>query len=390
MRKATARPRKTSAQSATPAQTKPKELKPRAEIEKEEGNEHYKRGDYVAAIKSYTRCLGYDAQNAVVLSNRAMAFLKNREFAKAEEDCTLALKVDPAHVKSFLRRGTARNALGKHRLALLDFEKSAELDPKNRQIQSQLASTRELMRAAIKRAPKRTEFQIEVVGIPTPVSNDKSVKLEIIEDDESENKENTFAQRKKVSAKDSKIEAPTHAEDGAKPVEAPSSSQVASANACHRPARAIQLPSLPKKAPTTAYEFTRVWKTFAPKGDADRKAQLLELRARYLRLVHPASLRTIFKNSIESDLLCEIFAAFRQATLAADLPSRADAEFVLLFAQELAQVPRFSMTVMFLSEKEKQDMKWVVDTLRSALGTADGDAQAIGAIAQLKQAYELS
>jgi tetratricopeptide (TPR) repeat protein len=388
VRTAAARPRRASAQSKKPTQPKPSETKSRAEIEKEEGNEHYKQGDYVAAIKSYTRCLGYGAQNAVVLSNRAMAFLKNREFAKAEDDCTLALKVDPAHVKSFLRRGTARNALGKHRLALLDFEKSAELDPKNRQIQSQLASTRDLMRAAIKRVPKRTNFQMEVVG--TPVSKDKSVKLEIIEEDENENKENTLTQRNKVNAKNSKIEASTHAEDGAKTDEAPSMSQVASSNAGHRPTRTIQLPSLPKKAPTTAYEFTRVWKTFSPKGDADRKIQLLELRARYLRLVQPASLRTIFKNSIESDLLCEIFSAFRQATLAADSLSRADAEFVLLFAQELAQVPRFSMTIMFLSEKEKQDMQWVIGKLLSVLGNADGDAQAIGAIAQLKQAYELS
>lgn len=107
--------------AASKAASSPATTKSREELEKEEGNAHYKRGDYVAAIKSYTRCLGYNPQNAVVLSNRAMAYLKNREFANAEDDCKLALKADPTHVKSYSRRGTARNSLGKHRLALLDF-----------------------------------------------------------------------------------------------------------------------------------------------------------------------------------------------------------------------------------------------------------------------------
>lgn len=384
------KPRKVPKHSTKPIQPKPSEAKSRAEIEREEGNEHYKRGDYVAAIKSYTRCLGHNAQNAVVLSNRAMAFIKNREFGKAEDDCTLALKVDPSHIKSYLRRGTARNALGKHRLALLDFEKSAALDPKNRQIQTQLASTRELMRGAIKRAPKRTEFEIQVVNVPTPVAKDKSVKLEIVEDDEGEDKENTPAQREATGVKDPKMKERKQPLEVAKTVDAPTSTPVASANASQRPVGSIQLPSLPKKSPTTSYEFTRVWKTFAPKGDADRKSQLLELRARYLRMVQPTSLRAIFKSAIESDLLCEIFAVFRQAVLAGDSPSRADAEFALRFAQELTHVPRFSMTIMFLSDKEKQDMQWVADVLRSVLANADEDAQATATIAQLKQAYDLS
>ncbi|ETO85102.1 hypothetical protein F444_01077 [Phytophthora nicotianae P1976] len=167
--------------------------KTREELEKEEGNAHYKRGDYVAAIKSYTRCLGYNPQNAVVLSNRAMAYLKNREFANAEDDCTLALKSDPAHVKSYSRRGTARNALGKHRLALLDFHRAAMLDPKSRQIQTQLQSTRNVIRTAIKRSPKRTEFSIEVVG-ESPMA-----KQTPSEHYDAENKENVGSQQPKTS-----------------------------------------------------------------------------------------------------------------------------------------------------------------------------------------------
>ena len=123
----------------------------RMALEKEDGNAHYRSGDFVAAVKSYTRCLGYNARNSVVLSNRAMCYLKMKEFAKAEEDCNLALKLDAKHIKSYVRRASARNALGRHREALLDLEMASQLEPHNKQVQSEMRKTRELMKTAIKR-----------------------------------------------------------------------------------------------------------------------------------------------------------------------------------------------------------------------------------------------
>lgn len=375
------KPRKEGTTTAS-AKHVPLQTKSRAEIERVEGNEHYKRGDYVAAIKSYTRCLGLDPQNAVVLSNRAMALIKNREFAKAEDDCSLALKVDPTHVKSYLRRGTARNALGKHRLALLDFENCTKLDSKNRQIQTQYAATRDLIRATIKRVPKRTDFTVKVLNNvpPAPVVGSKATKIEILDDDGEqeieENKENASGQYPAVPAstklKQQSVNKEKIVNNEKNPI---------------RAAPRTPLPSLPKKSPQTSYEFTRVWKTFAPKGDVDRKPQLLSLRAQYLRMVQPSSLRSIFKNAIESDLLCEIFSALRSEILSREVPEKSDLEFSLLFAQELTHVPRFSMSVMFLSEKEKADMQWVTDHLRAAF--AD-QSERLEAITKLKRAYRLS
>lgn len=359
---------KAASSSTNSADTRDSSKKPRAEIERQEGNEHYKRGDYVAAIKSYTRCLGYNAQDAIVLSNRAMAFIKNREFGKAEDDCTLALKVDAKHVKSLLRRGTARNALGKHRLALLDFQRAAALDPKNRQIPSQMTSTRDLMRTAIKRAPKRTGFEIQVVNTPSSGTKSKIKVQEVPEGDEVVDKENANPHEAQRSAEPS-ISTDAVAET---PAKAPTSSKSSSG----------VLPKLPMRAPSTSYEFNRVWKTLRPTGDAARKQQLLELRARYLRLVAPGQLRAIFKNSIEAEILCDAFYVFRHAMLTDSSEMQDDGGLVLRFATELARVPRFAMTVMLLSAAEKEDIKWVLGRLE---GTADANE-----INQLKQAYELS
>ena len=73
------------------------------------------RGDFNKAVRSYTRCLGMKKRNYVAFSNRAMAYLKLREFDKAEADVNCAIAIEPRHVKSLLRRATARSALGKFR-----------------------------------------------------------------------------------------------------------------------------------------------------------------------------------------------------------------------------------------------------------------------------------
>jgi hypothetical protein len=46
-----------------------------------------------------------------------------------KSDCTSALCIEPAHVKSLIRRATCRNALGKHRAALLDLTTASDLEP---------------------------------------------------------------------------------------------------------------------------------------------------------------------------------------------------------------------------------------------------------------------
>ncbi len=86
--------------------------------ERERGNIEYQKGNFNAAVKAYTKCLGLKSNNYVAFSNRAMAYLKMKEFVRAEQDCSVALGILPSHAKSLQRRATARNALGKHRGAL--------------------------------------------------------------------------------------------------------------------------------------------------------------------------------------------------------------------------------------------------------------------------------
>lgn len=52
--------------------------------ERERGNDDYKAGNYSAAIKCYTKCLGMKPMNFTAFSNRAMAYLKTKEYSRAE------------------------------------------------------------------------------------------------------------------------------------------------------------------------------------------------------------------------------------------------------------------------------------------------------------------
>lgn len=121
--------------------------------QRERGNLEFRSGDFAAAVKSYTRCLGMKPDNVAAFSNRASAYLKLREFGRAESDCSSALRVDPSHLKSLVRRASARNALGRHRAALQDLLAAQSLEPGSASIRAEVSRTREMLRSAVNRAP---------------------------------------------------------------------------------------------------------------------------------------------------------------------------------------------------------------------------------------------
>ena len=88
------------------------------------GNEHFAKKQYAEALECYTRCLESEEslQNPVMHSNRAMVYLKLKQFANAESDASSALQIFPTHSKSLHRRALARLSLGKIRGALLDLD----------------------------------------------------------------------------------------------------------------------------------------------------------------------------------------------------------------------------------------------------------------------------
>ncbi len=126
-------------------------------VEREQGNKEFAAGQFPQAVKSYTKCLGLKKRNYIAFSNRAMAYLKMKEYIRAEGDCNSALSIEATHVKSLVRRATARNAMGKHRAALQDLyaamELTLEANGNTKQLRPDVSRTQELLRQCVSRAP---------------------------------------------------------------------------------------------------------------------------------------------------------------------------------------------------------------------------------------------
>jgi len=113
-------------------------------------------GDFAAAASLFSRVAAARAPGAAAvpaLANRCLAHLKQRAYGAAIADASAVLRADAAHVKSWLRRAAARNALGQHALAAQDLAVARLLEPANRVAASDARKTAESRKAASRRAP---------------------------------------------------------------------------------------------------------------------------------------------------------------------------------------------------------------------------------------------
>ncbi|KAG9395377.1 TPR repeat [Carpediemonas membranifera] len=97
---------------------------------KDEGNDHFKRQDYVSAVSCYTEALEHaedDEMRVILHSNCSLAHLKQEDYELAIKSAGEALKIDKTHCKSRLRRATAYEAKGNLFLALEDYKAVAEV-----------------------------------------------------------------------------------------------------------------------------------------------------------------------------------------------------------------------------------------------------------------------
>ncbi len=77
-----------------------------AEVHKTKGIEHFKAGDFPAAIKEFDEGLRRDPTNVAIYSNRSFAYIKLLSPIDALKDATKCIELDPSFVKGWARKGT--------------------------------------------------------------------------------------------------------------------------------------------------------------------------------------------------------------------------------------------------------------------------------------------
>lgn len=101
---------------------------------KKQANILFKKGKYQEAMDYYTKAIDCEPkakETAACYGNRSFAACKLEQYGLALNDSNQAIELDPLYVKAYYRRAAAHMALNKHKLALEDFKKVAELQKDN-------------------------------------------------------------------------------------------------------------------------------------------------------------------------------------------------------------------------------------------------------------------
>ncbi|KAM4037239.1 tetratricopeptide repeat protein 1 [Anomaloglossus baeobatrachus] len=100
---------------------------------KEEGNQLFKKGDFVEAEDVYSQALlkcpaFYQKERAILYSNRAAARIKQDKTEPAITDCTKAIGLNPDYIRALLRRAELYEKTDKLDEALADYKSALEKD----------------------------------------------------------------------------------------------------------------------------------------------------------------------------------------------------------------------------------------------------------------------
>ncbi|KAL5035511.1 hypothetical protein BDV3_005417 [Batrachochytrium dendrobatidis] len=335
-------------------------------VEKEKGNEYFKRKNFKRAVQCYTKSIELNPADTVPIINRAMAHIKLFNWVKAESDCSLGLEIQPKNVKALWRRGIARRELGKFELALQDLEMAMVLEPANTTIKQELQGLKKAMEAqnpvALKpttsaaveqsaQVSRRRRLVIQEVG-DAPVSA-KPIKLnpaKIVD-------EPTLARSISPAAEQSFTEA-------AQPSVALPNTQTVKTPPAKPMIEVMNISDVPDiktfkssvvimdknqvstktaellKVPKTMFEYARDWKSLGSD---------LAGKYTYFKAIAPSDLPNIFKSSLEAIYFCGMLEILYQYYL----PNES-VELILETLASMTRIERVQTAVMFLSKKDKQ------------------------------------
>eukprot|EP01111_Echinosteliopsis_oligospora_P004064 TRINITY_DN1641_c0_g1_i5.p1 TRINITY_DN1641_c0_g1~~TRINITY_DN1641_c0_g1_i5.p1 ORF type:complete len:224 (+),score=79.92 TRINITY_DN1641_c0_g1_i5:1798-2469(+) len=99
---------------------------------KEQGNEAFKKNKFQAAITAYSEAIALTPEDAILYSNRSVAFWNLKDFQKALQDATEAVRLNPEFVRGHLRQGKAYDSLGDLVQAKLAYERALAIEPDNK------------------------------------------------------------------------------------------------------------------------------------------------------------------------------------------------------------------------------------------------------------------
>lgn len=113
----------------------------KAEAAREEGNVHFKAGQFADAVKSYSEAIKRLPTDPRGYNNRAAAYTKLAALPEALKDAEEAVKIDPSFVKAYLRQSTVLLGMKEPTRAMEACQAATEADKEKkhtREIETQM------------------------------------------------------------------------------------------------------------------------------------------------------------------------------------------------------------------------------------------------------------
>ena len=137
---------------------------------KNEGNRHFTAGRSPEALAAYNQALDLDPHhkyfNSTILANRAAAYMKQKDYLKALEDCNRSITLNPDYTKAYLRRANVHMQLEDYDEAVHDYNKVKDMDPTTPEIDDFIY----LAKDKAKKRGKKDYYQI--LGVEKTVPDD--------------------------------------------------------------------------------------------------------------------------------------------------------------------------------------------------------------------------
>eukprot|EP01132_Coremiostelium_polycephalum_P001239 gene1239-1563_t len=316
---------------------------------KDKGNQFFAQQKYKDAIEYYTLAIQLDSSNSILFANRAMAYLKLKNYNQAEIECTRSINLDPTYIKAYHRRGLARVELKKFDDSIQDFKFVLKHEPNNKDTQKELDNAIKLksLQPSTTITPPPQQQQTKPTITPTP-------PIVVPLNKNEENKTTTTPQEPKIietPSTNSKLEKPDLNIQTLKPqTTTPTPTPTTATTTTKSPQLSLQerlarlsniKAPLPKSAPKNSFEFEKVYNSL--QGDESSIYS-------YFKLIDPSNLPIILNEVLTPSLFTSIISILDKFYLV-------NKEFELIYQilENLLKINKITLMIIpFMSTDEKK------------------------------------
>ncbi|KAG2484645.1 hypothetical protein HYH03_016598 [Edaphochlamys debaryana] len=150
---------------------------------KDQGNEEFKKENYLKAAALYTQAIKEDPKNAVLYSNRSAALLKLNKVTKALEDAETCITLKPDWEKGFFRKGAVLEATEKFAEALDVYQHASKLPggEANKELAHKVRSLSKLTKSKAQQKEETLEASLASAAGPAAAALAKEVAAQALE-----------------------------------------------------------------------------------------------------------------------------------------------------------------------------------------------------------------